>query len=272
MQADSMCPLTNIQRLKPKVSFTLIELLIVVAIMAVLMSLLLPVLGRARETARRASCLSNMHQMCLAIQSYVGNYNGFFPPAALDTFGIMSDTQYAWDFIRSWNYTTNDWDYKPGLIWDAWGTTKIQQCPAFTGPAMWNGDKYTGYNYNTSYIGWAEPVGGWSAEEYIPTARITEIQRPEQCAIFGDGQYGNNQANKFMRAPIENEREKDISNATRHAGTQGFRHLKTTNVAFADGHAESRRDRHTKTYSSIQKYIGIDCGFLSDDNSLYDLE
>ncbi len=257
---------------KSKVCFTLIELLVVIAIITMLASILLPALSRSRDIGKRAMCLSNMHQMCVAIQSYLGNYNGFFPPASIDNFKTMSNTEYAWDFIRIWNSSTNSWNYKPGLIWDAWGNPEIQQCPAFTGPAMWAGDKYTGYNYNTSYIGWAEPVGGWSAEEYIPTARITEIQRPEQCALFGDGQYGNNQANKFMRAPWENEREKDISNATRYAGTQGFRHLKTTNVAFSDGHAESRKDRHTNTYASVKKNIGIDCGFLSDDNSLYDLE
>jgi len=258
--------------MKRKRGFTLIELLVVVAITAVLISILLPALSRARDVGKRAVCLSNMHQMCVAIQAYLGNYNGFFPPAVQDTFGTLSDTQYAWDFIRTWNTATDTWDYKPGLIWDAWGNPAIQQCPSFTGPAMWEGDKYTGYNYNTSYVGWAEPVGGWSPEEYIPTARITEIQRPDQCALFGDGQYGNNQANKFMRAPWENEREKDISNSVRQAGTQGFRHLKSTNVAFADGHTESRIDRHVETYGFIKNYIGPDCGFLSDNNSLYDLE
>ncbi len=258
--------------MKQKPGFTLIELLVVIAIIALLVSILLPALGRARAAGKQIVCLSNVRQMCLGVQTYLVNNNDFFPPAARDTFGMPGSVQYAWDFIREWNHLANTWDYKPGLIWEGQGNVEIQQCPAFTGPAMWEGDKYTGYNYNTSYIGWAEPVGGWSALDYIPTARITDIRQPDKCAVFGDGQYGKNQANKFMRAPWENEREKDISNSTRYAGTQGFRHLESTNVGFADGHCQSLKDRHTNTYSFIQGYISSDCGFLSEDNSLYDLK
>jgi prepilin-type N-terminal cleavage/methylation domain-containing protein/prepilin-type processing-associated H-X9-DG protein len=251
--------------------FTLVELLVVISIMALLLSILVPSLGRARAMCKRIVCLSNMRQMCVAVQKYLANNNDFFPPAALDVYGpTATETQYTWEFIRTWK--KGAWHYKPGLIWEGQGNIKIQQCPSFKGPAMWAGDKYTGYSYNASYIGWVEPMGGWTPEEYIPTARITDIRKPYECAVFGDAQYGNNQANKFMRAPWENEREKDISNSTRHTGTQGFRHLKTTNVGFADGHCESRKDRHTNTYSFIQGYIGRDCGFLSEDNSLYDME
>jgi prepilin-type N-terminal cleavage/methylation domain-containing protein/prepilin-type processing-associated H-X9-DG protein len=254
--------------------FTLLELIVVITIIALLLSMLVPALNRAKAMGRCVKCLSNIRQMCAAAQMYLANNNNYFPPALLDSYGPNANPrfQYAWDFIRSWNSKKGGWNYKPGLVWEGRGNVKIQQCPSFKGPAMWDGDKYTGYNYNTSYIGWAEPVGGWAPEAYIPTARITSIRRPVECAVFGDGQYGNGQANKFMRAPWENEREKDISNSTRWAGTQGFRHLKATNVGFADGHCESRKDRHTNTYRFVRGYISSDCGFLSEDNSLYDLD
>lgn len=254
--------------------FTLVELLVVIAVIALLLSILLPSLRRAKNISRRVVCISNIRQMCVAVRTYLINNNDFFPPASLDVYGpnATPGIQYAWDFIRTYNRVSEMWEYKPGMVWQGEGNIRIQQCPSFTGPAMWEGDKYTGYNYNTSYLGWAEPVGGWSPEEYIPTARLGEIRQPAECAVFGDGQYGDNQANKFMRAPWENEREKDISNSTRYAGTQGFRHLKTTNVGFADGHCRSLKDRYTNTYSFIQDYISDDCGFLSEDNSLYDLK
>ena len=59
--------------------FTLIELLVVIAIIAILAALLLPALAAAREKARRASCLSNLRQMAIALESYTSDYNGYFP-------------------------------------------------------------------------------------------------------------------------------------------------------------------------------------------------
>ncbi len=59
--------------------FTLIELLVVVAIIAVLVSILLPALSQARETAKTASCASNQRQLGLAFQTYANEYNGWLP-------------------------------------------------------------------------------------------------------------------------------------------------------------------------------------------------
>jgi prepilin-type N-terminal cleavage/methylation domain-containing protein len=59
--------------------FTLIELLVVVAIIALLIAILLPSLGRAREKAKLTQCLNNLRQLGLAAFMYQGENNGYFP-------------------------------------------------------------------------------------------------------------------------------------------------------------------------------------------------
>src|SRR4051794_15114928 len=61
--------------------FTLVELLVVVGIIAVLVSILLPSLSRAREQAKQVQCLSNLRQLGLAFAMYTNNNKGFYPRA-----------------------------------------------------------------------------------------------------------------------------------------------------------------------------------------------
>ncbi|RYX80833.1 DUF1559 domain-containing protein [bacterium] len=60
---------------KNKSAFTLIELLVVIAIIAILAAILFPVFARARENARRSSCMSNMKQLGLGIMQYTQDYD-----------------------------------------------------------------------------------------------------------------------------------------------------------------------------------------------------
>ncbi len=56
--------------------FTLVELLVVIAIIAIIAGLLFPVFAQARDRARQAACLSNLHQIGLAIRMYMQDYDG----------------------------------------------------------------------------------------------------------------------------------------------------------------------------------------------------
>ena len=250
--------------------FTLIELLVVISIVALLVSILLPALAGAREAGRRVQCLSTQRQMALATSAYHLDYDGYFPIALIGMWD--AGPAYGWDFT-----VLPDGTYRPGTIWAAAGAPlDIQQCPSMDGDANWAGDPYTGYNYNTSYLGGpTEPLGGWAGAGTTmpPTANIGEITTPARCAVFGDGAYGSG-ANKFMRSPRQGPRDTDIggdATATRGAGAQAFIHMTNTNAAFADGHAASFDTPYRDVHPNVRSVLADNAGFLSSDNDLYDL-
>ena len=67
---------------RPRAAFTLIELLVVIAIIALLAAILFPVFARARENARKTSCMNNMKQLGIGFAQYTQDYDECFPGSA----------------------------------------------------------------------------------------------------------------------------------------------------------------------------------------------
>lgn len=247
--------------------FTLVELLVVIGIISLLMALLLPTMGNAREQSKSVACQSNLRQMMLAAQMYQQNHAGRFPLATYFVYRPPVRVEYNWDYVRTRDTSTGATTIEPGTLWWGNAAARVQQCPSFDGRSVgYADDPHTGYNYNTSYVGREMSVSG---QVPVPPARASQVRKPAQTAVFGDGQYSAG-ANKFMRSPFPSEGE--VLTIGRWGGTQGFRHRGRTNVAFADGHVEALGDRFTATVAGETTRVAPRTGFLSADNSLYDLD
>ena len=240
---------------------TLIELLVVIAVIAMLISILIPSISRARQHAKRTVCLSNQRQIAAAMYAYAGDFDDDLPIAQyLDLHG---GAFVAWDTITEFGEPCNA---KAGLIWEFVDGGAVQQCPSYDGPSMTTGDPYTGYNYNTTYIGRGQGEGPYLGMTESP-AKTTQIRTPSRTALVGDGGYAAG-ANKFMRAPLD----EGVAEGTVHAGGQAYRHMNRTNVVYVDGHGETTAKRY-KTPGALPQNLQIlgwpKNGFLSEDDRVY---
>jgi len=254
-----------------KHGFTLIELLVVISIIALLVSILMPALAKARDSAKSVYCLSNLRQFAIAAELYTNDNEGYYPIAYCNYVDSTNSRSYkvAWDFTHVKDTNTGQSWIESGLLWQGDQVPdEIQQCPSFRGKANWLSDPYTGYNYNTSYIG--EPPNPPSIPYPTKAARV---RRPGACALFGDGEYSGG-ANKFMRSPLIDNDDAALRDAyfvNRSAGTQGFRHNQATNAAYCDGRAATVRKCYKNTIPPELDNVAEGTGFLSEDNSAYDL-
>lgn len=223
--------------------FTLIELLVVIAIISLLAAILFPVFARARENARRSSCMSNLKQMDLGIMQYIQDNNGNFPP-----FVMRGQTAPPPDGII-WESSLPTYWYWPQLIYPYVRTSQIYVCP----------DAPAGYQFSPN----APDFGNYGANKLVmndpqsnpvrwPMVGESAIASPATTYLIMDGglidlnpaDVALNTATVITYIPGTgpgsgaNLPQIPTSHSDLKADFSTGRHFNGINVGFADGHVK----------------------------------
>ncbi len=134
--------------------FTLVELLVVIGIIAVLISLLLPALNKAREQAKAVKCMSNLRQIAMAYQFYAHENRGWFPVSLVDDnfYGtkVYFRGYYSDEWIRTEDFATPPAGRSPAY----------NRCaPTMIAPRYVTPDVF--FCPNNAPIGWNKEIADW---------------------------------------------------------------------------------------------------------------
>lgn len=204
--------------------FTLIELLVVIAIIAILAAILFPVFARARESARRSSCLSNLKQLGLGVMMYAQDYDEQLPGRSTYTGQSVgyNCTQGSAGCVLIIEPPVN----RPYLLEPYIKNKQVAICPSRDGAASTSRPDY-GYNVN---LGLGKSMAA--------------IEVPAEMLMFVDDQYQSrtayNPSSELDWGANYNKKPLTRPTATSERGTTYpfGRHLDGVNVAFSDGHAK----------------------------------
>jgi len=210
-------------------AFTLIELLTVVAIIAILAALLLPVLVRSKASAWRAECASNLRELGLATLLYWGD-NG--DRCFQWYYGATNNGELYWfGWLGNGAEGQRPVDLTAGVLYPYLAGSKVRLCPAFN------------YAGGLVKLKANSPVYGYGYNVYLSAAGMngSQIKRPTGSALFADAA----QVNDFQPpASPQNPMLEEwyyLDNPTNYSGANyyphgHFRHAQKANVAFCDGH------------------------------------
>lgn len=205
--------------MKFKKHFTLIELLIVIAIIAILAGMLLPALSKARNRAKSIQCLNNIKTISNGITTYIDNYNGFLPGAGNNgCYSFWQDKFAELELVRTPvpNHNVNKGKARG-----------VYSCPAedysrLVSGSIWN--TYKGCNYGLNrYLNTAHEASGDAPTQW---RKLVNAKTPSVTYAVGDKWVSpfapSNAPTKSLRARYY---------------YPGERHDNRWNVAMLDGHA-----------------------------------
>ncbi len=217
-----------------RAAFTLIELLVVIAIIAVLVGLLLPALGSARESAKSVKCLSNLRQLVLAFEMYGQQYKYY--PAADDPVGTDTATGKPYGLWSGRGFRASVSPFlmgteapdQPLAAGDKVPYPGTLQCPSDTSTAY----EGTSYDYSLSFYRTVEQINAFKDQScytllpYVVTPPKGTGQRPDNVSFPAlkviAGEWGSNHK-PYTQHDVYGWWDKEL--------------LGERNYLFADGHA-----------------------------------
>lgn len=199
-------------------AFTLIELLTVIAIVAMLSAILFPVFSRARENARRSACQSNLRQVGLGIAQYVQDFDERMPPGGSQgcSNGCSNPT------------------YR-GLIMPYVQSLNVFVCPSNSKLGSVGGTCSTLGDFSSkAYVGNTQTgIGGTPALATCAAIHASRFPRPAETIVVADA-WRPEQPYMWWGGPADR-------------GGQLFAHLARVNFLFADGHVKSLKATDSAT-------------------------
>lgn len=224
-----------VSRLKSTQGFTLIELLVVIAIIAILASILFPVFARARENARRTSCMSNLKQIGLGFMQYVQDYDEKFPMAYYYADGVyncnggpaQTNASMPGAVFRGYDgCSAGHFITWMDQIFPYVKSVQLFVCPSATWGQSDATNREPSYGYNRKISNmYASPFTGGVSHATIQNASqlVVVLDYNVQHALFANG----NQFGDWALGYGTDEEKLHI-----------WPHLGGGNIAYADGHAK----------------------------------
>lgn len=218
-----------------RTAFTLVELLVVIVILGILAALLLPALARAKESARKVSCLNRLRQWNQALLSYAHDNEGAFPRESFFPSDVIRNQ---WIHVRNplahdvwYNALPPEIEERGAVSFaptparsDFYERNRLIQCPSAKFPTKPGADVWTYFSYAMN----SKLALGQSAA----TVKLGAIQNTSATVTFLD--------NRLEPEPKVDPLQDDthLGQPSAYASRFVTRHLQRGPLAFADGHVD----------------------------------
>jgi type II secretory pathway pseudopilin PulG len=212
------------------IAFTLVELLVVVAIVSALVGILLPSMAAARRETRRVVCMSNLRQLGVANQLYLDASNDFFW-RYYTTLAAGRLWWFGYEAGGPGTGTNRPLDVSAGVLAKNLDNTERLQCPDFN---YNDPDLFKKFAHHSASYGFNLMLG--PASTGFPTLRRTDfMRRLDSVFVFADGIH-------FDANPGYNEGHyiQYSAGASSASGYAHFRHNQLAQFTLMDGHVESQ--------------------------------